>query len=262
MDQSKDQAAIMDRMELFAELTLATDRGLLNDYLVARRDYELAQPGRGEARMRALANNPRAGILCAHALYVLGAIQYDDQHFAQAEAIFAALAQRYPRSRRREAALLMIPRTLLRVPDVDDSFSEWVGKSLGAANALRRSRHALWTLLHEYPHTRFRQSALAWLARCDYLQGRRVAALEAYLHQYMTFRGDPDRESAAVSVLFVSSELTAKEAKQLRGDLRRKRMVLGDYLEYRLDHGSVHDADWSRLVDLATKFTKNQRLRL
>lgn len=268
-------AAIKDREELLAELTPNMDRSLLRQYLNARQAYELSRRGRAESRMKDLVNNPRAGILRAHALYVLGAMQYDAKHARQAAAIFEALAQRYPRSRRCEAALIMIPRSLLQVPTPDSSFKEWVGKAMMGGKAIERSRLALGTLLQKYPHSRFRQSALAWLARCDYLQGHRVAALEAYFHQYVTFTGV--RESAAASVLFVSADLTPKEAKQLRADLRQNAEILGDYLEFRLEHGDVTKDDYqeyrfahsdvtkselSRLADLAAAFSGSQRLHL
>ena len=255
-------AAIMDRQELCEELTPATPRDLLNEYLSARRDYEFSRPGRGEAQMKELAANPHAGILRPHALYVLGAIQYDEQHPEQAADIFASLVKRYPQSRRREAALIMIPRSLLQIPDADARFTQWVGRSIPGGNAMLRSRLALQMLLHEYPQTRFRQSALAWLARSDFLLGHRVAALESYLQQYVTFTGESDRVSAAASIRFVSEELTPPEAKRLGGDLRRNADILGAYLEYRLDHGSDSAREQSRLVDLAAEVAGNHRLHL
>jgi len=254
------KAAIMDREELSEELTPDTDRALLNKYLAARRNYESSRPGHGEAQMKALAANPRAGILRAHALYVLGAIQFDAGHFPQAAAIFERLASLYPQSRRREAALMMIPRSLLQVPKLDASFTRWVGKPL--PNAMARSRQALQTLLHDYPRSRFRHSAQAWLARCDYLQGRKVAALEAYLHQYTTFTDTNERTRAAASIVFVSGELTTEEAKQLRADFHQNARILGDYLEFRLEHTDALDEGNAQLANLAMELNAHEPLHL
>lgn len=245
-----DSAALKDREELFAELTPGLDRTLLARYLAARRDYESSQADRGEARMKSLAGNPQAGILRAHAQYVLGGLAYDDGRFIEAAAIFEVLAHAYPHSRRREAALIMVPRSLLHSSVPDGTIQSWVGKSLPGGSALQRSRAALQTLLHDYPQTRFRPAALAWLARAGYLEGRRVAALKTYLRQYATFSSAADRESAAASIRFVTERLSRKEAGELRNDLQRHGEVLGDYLAFRLEHGDDPDNDLPGLAAL------------
>jgi len=253
-------ADIGDREEIYKELTLSTDRKLLNEYLTARREYEFSRPGMGVDRLKKLIANPQAGFLRAHAYYVLAAIQYDSKNYDEAALLFEQLAKRYPHSLRREAALIMIPRSLLLEPDSIENSNTWNGvKTIVPKNvAVKRSRRALQTLLHDYPHTRFRRKASAWLTRCDYIAGHRVAALESYLHQYAQY---PDDGSSDTSVCFVSCALTRKEIRRFRADLRRSPFLLDAYLDYIMNNRYELEKTMPKMSSLAA-YARRQRRRL
>jgi len=258
-----DPAAIRDRQELVSERTSSLDHKLLRDYLAARRDYEFSHLKRSEQKMMEIAANPRAGVLRAHAAYVLGAIEYDRGSYNKAAAVFERVAASYPRSPRRESALIMIPRSLLRSPKDADPYSpKWLDAPAPQASAVVRSRKAIETLLRVYPQSRFRPDALGWLARCDYVRCRRVAALEAYLRQYGSFTREADRLRAAASVYFASAKLTPADAKRFRIDLLENTDLLAPYLDFRLYHGHALKRDLPRLADLAARAARRSHLRL
>ncbi len=256
-----EPAAVRDREELAREIGSSTDPDLLNEYLAARRDYEFSRLKSAEARMKKLVRNPRAGRIQAHALYVLGAISYDRGALKKAGSTFESLAAAYPKSPRREAALIMVPRSLISSP-MSESTYDWIDKPVPGEKAVARSKRALQSLIREYPNSRFRNDALGWLARCDYVQGRRLAALEAYLCHFGSFTRKADRTRAAASIFYASRKLSRSEARLLARHLKRAPDLLAPYLEYRIEHSRPSSSDLANLADLATSAAKRHRLRL
>jgi TolA-binding protein len=254
-------ADVRDRVEICAEISRKTDRKLLNEYISARRDYEFHRYKKSEKRMKLLAANSKAGFLRTHALYTLGAIQYDRNKFTEAAGVFENVAKLYPKSPRREASLIMVARSLVRSPAQKDEYV-WVDSPKVKADAVARARVALNTLLKDYPRTRFYQDALGWRARCDYVSGQRVAALKSYLRQFASSDNTSYRIGAGASINFVSRNMNVPDSKQFARALQRDPSLLAAYLEYRIYHSNPEKGDLQKLADMATRAARHNRLHL
>jgi len=254
-------ADVRDRVEICSEITRNTDRKLLTEYLSARRDYEFHRYKRSEQRMRILSADTKAGFIRAHSLYTLGAIQYDRNRFTDAAGVFEKVSKLYPKSPRREASLVMVARSLVRSPAQKDAYV-WVDSPKVKADAVVRARAALVTLLRDYPLTRFRQDALGWRARCDYVSGQRVAALKSYLQQFASLSNTSYRIGAGASIKFVSRRLTAADSKQFARALQGDTSLLAAYLEYRIYHSHPEKRDLQQLADMATRASRYSRFHL
>lgn len=93
-----------------------------------------------------------------------------------AAARFERIARLYPSSPRAEACLIMVARELL-------AEDREVPVNVISLEDMRRSNSALRALLAKYPRTRFRWSALGWLGRIEYLQGRIASAKSLFRRQ-------------------------------------------------------------------------------
>jgi tetratricopeptide (TPR) repeat protein len=176
---------------------------------------------------------------------------------------FEELANEFPDSPRAEPALMMAGRELLRADIPEAKVDPTAGQRL------------LKNLLAKYPRSRFRGSALGWLARSDFLQGHYAEALAKYwlqlplvpaqerikLYESMSMCESAlsragrhaytvcltldvaRRPSARAHQLYKLQELLdgfkASDAKVFWSCLRESPRALSSYLDFRLDRTTV-----------------------
>lgn len=221
-------------------------------YVALRETYDA---GKGDATipgLKALYASGSAGPVRAHALYLLGAIQADRQQFTTAASTFALVASRFPKNSRSEASLIMVPRCLLRSPTQRDT-TLWIDSPLPEPALVAQSKKAIQTLLKNFPVTRFRQSALGWLGRCDYVMGRYAIAMEDYLRQLNASKSSEEQVSALSSVRYTSKKLSSDQARDFGNALRKSDDLLPPYLDYRLFHTEAKAEDLKSLAALASE---------
>jgi outer membrane protein assembly factor BamD (BamD/ComL family) len=113
-------------------------------------------------------NDLTADFLREHALYQLASLYHEWWDFPKAIERYEALLKEFPKTIKREAALIMIARCAI-LPHTP------------AGRRPEAGRSAIARLRQEFPNGRFRRAAEGLAARLDLLSGRHDAALEGYL---------------------------------------------------------------------------------
>ena len=133
-------------------------------------------------------------------------------------------------SARREPGLIMAARALLAQ-----------SSSKIPPTRIARGRTDLKLLLAEFPTTRFRWSALGWLARCDWLSGQRADAMTTYLWQHRNARNLTQRVGSISSMKQVFASLNKTDAEAVRAAIMRHGDLLQPYVDFRLYHSKSSD---------------------
>lgn len=223
----------------------------LADYLKARRAYERRKGS--EADLVALANDPAAGPLRAHAAYARAAMRWEEGPREVAGDLFLEVAGRFPHSPRAEAALIMAARSYLQEYDpaaLTSGGNALAGPSL-APETVTKARRALHALRTRWPNSRFTPAALGWEGRIHYRNRDYPEALRWYLCEMNAARTDDARVRAMASVKFALARLDADGAKRFSGLLRSDSTLLDPYLEYRLFHTEPNSASLRALAAIA-----------
>lgn len=235
-DEREDAA---DRIEVVDQNAKTPNPNAVT-YLRARREILNAQAATREppypeldrkridaalATIREISTDPSAGWLRPHALYALAGAAYDAGNFEEAARIYAQVTEATD-SPRRERALIMTVRCLLRGGEDTDPKPE----------AIAQARMTAATLLKDYPQTRFRQNALGWLARADFLDRRYPDAMRTYLRHLATNPKPEERALVLSSIRSVSEKLDAAGAARIQGMIKQEPELLAPYLDYRLYH--------------------------
>ncbi len=139
-----------------------------------------------------------------YVLYDGAMTAYEMRDYSLAAIRFERLARKHPRTPRAEAALIMVPRSLL---NSDRSLPK--GARLLAD--CRRADSALRSLLSQFPKTRFESNAHCWLGRIDYLLGRTELALAHYRRALEEAEHPEDRRVAIDSMAICESDLGRRE---------------------------------------------------
>jgi len=251
-DNPENREALRDRAEV---LRAAADQPSL-----PVRDYFAARERKDVPALTRMASDAAMGALRAHARYALASIAYDQSKFADAATHYEQAAQLG--GPRREPALMMAARSLLRSPAQQDPY-EWTDKPLPAAAPTKRAERLLATLRAEFPESRFAVSAKGWQARANYVQGDRLAALAGYLQQLASSRDWSDQVNALSSIRLVFNQLTKDEATMVRPMIERDPSLLQPYLDYRLYHTAAKPADLRSLATFAQAIlAKNPAARI
>jgi len=210
-----------DRLDAFTALDQGSSESAVKAYLDARRIHDAAKaeaepvdPLLGEAsRDRNLADN---------FAYLQAADLYKRDKFAEAAQAFAAVAQRYPRSEKREAALLMTAIATMKTSATYVAASGNAGwdyekesPKISADQAWHDAFKAFQKVLSESPRGKYFNDARGWLAYLHLRVGDRVNALI----QYYRLLGDEHDENARVegafSLMLVRSPATDDEMERV-----------------------------------------------
>ncbi len=215
-----------------------------------------------------------AGFLREHALYQQASLAKEYFDYPRAIALYRRFLREFPRSPKREAALIMMARCAI-LP------------ATPAGRDLPAGKQALAQLLKEFPHTRFRGVLRGLRARSAFLEGRwtqalqdyfavgdlesveivrkamlpnaqgdvRVRLLEGYLRRLARAKNFFTYERAVMDIERTLKAFSPADARAFKRHLFRRDDLIAPYLYYRLYHSNSKPADLARLAKLADAIT-------
>ena len=145
-----------------AEVVAAADA-----YLSACALERLGEWDKEQEILKQLETLPAAALLKDHIVYREGCVSWNYKKPDEAVTLFRRVASEFPTSKKREAALIMLARTNLLTPTPSPA-------------QMQEATSAIDTLLHSYPSTRFRKSALGLQGRVLMLSGQPAQAFALY----------------------------------------------------------------------------------
>lgn len=259
----RTRTPVTDESEVFRQIDSKTDRRLAKSYLRARALYDRGELEQAERLVRGVYFDRKSGFLRAHALYTLASIEYDRSNFRRAAGLYERVVREFPKSLKRDEALIMGARCLLRSPPQSHPthYWEWVDAPKPSPEDVQRGRALLWQLLEQYPRTRFRFNALGWLGRCEYVRKRYADALRFYLKQLDTATSEGEATTALHSVRIARRKMTATDALRFHHLLLSQPSLVAPYLDYRLYHCANDQEDLNSLVHLAERIARRRPRR-
>lgn len=207
-----------DRLDALTALGQRARPAAVSAYLALRREYDLAlsadQPAGLEALQPKLDEWKPPAALADNAGYLRAALLYQMGKTDEAARAFSSLASRYPRSEKREAALLMAGRAMLNQfeRELQQAFN-------GRSEARESARATLQQCRREYPRGRFAHDARGWLARLSLLEGDRSSALAEYYRLLSESDNASSRKSLLVSLRLTRHHATEDEMRQVEARL-------------------------------------------
>jgi len=239
-EEIEDREVVADQLEVVTQNeTGHLPVGKLLTYFKARREDT------GSSALSVIAKDDDAGFLRAHAAYGLAAWMYDRGKYLDAAKQFELVAETYPESPRREAALIMAVRTRLRGEDRPK------GAFISPEN-MKLGRKAIEALRKDYPQSRFLANADGWETRALLFEGKSAEAFLRYLGELPKAKGYDQKVGVLASLEQVRSGLKPAEADKVRSGLFEKPDLLEPYLDLRLYHGGEKaKLDFGGLAKLA-----------
>lgn len=280
-ENGPDAAIAQDRIEVFEQWTPKVPIALLKRYLGTRDRERSNDFARIRMLYQSIENDPRAGFLKAHAAYGVASASEPG-----GEELYAEVARRYPKSPRRESALLQAARCVLAERSSSPQENFGLGNPSYTPERIRKAKTWLTTLLADYPNSRLKAAALGWLGRAEYLARRNSQAVSLYRRQAAIVAGDerfrawqsaahcePDAGKAFVLYLHmlrdaddpdqrywsyvfldrVRDGLHAAETKEVSRALEADPNLLDPYLEFRLGMTETSKAERAQLAGLAKR---------
>src|SRR5262245_46665941 len=232
----------IDRLDALTALAQGVKRPTLKAYLAIRHDYDLMLLWVTDARdswyydfkgsetsgselaishedlrqkLDAIERHPA---LADNFAYLSAALLFREDKWDEAANAFTELAVRYPRSEKREAALLMAGRA--RIKGFEQTLQEADSETDRARQkALLAARQPLRKCLRDYPRGRFALDARGWLARLSFLEGDRAAALAEYYRLLAEAPDAPTRQSLLSSLSVTRRQTSDDEIRQVESEL-------------------------------------------
>jgi outer membrane protein assembly factor BamD (BamD/ComL family) len=227
-DEGKRQKRRNTAIDLLDALT-AVNKGSPTANVRAYRDARVAYDAvgsTGESFVEGLRALDTDADLRDNARYLLAAMDYKTASYESAESRFVDLVERFPKSEKRDAALLMAALSAIKQSAVarwtearrDVYSSPYDATAVERDAAWERAHDRLAQLLSQYPRGRFASDAKGWLAFLSLCVGDRVDALVRYYRML----GDADvnaRLNAATSLTFARSAATEADIIAVQSDL-------------------------------------------
>ena len=238
--------AATDRLDALQALDRGTTAGTVKAYLDARRLHDGENPDAAQVD-RALEAAQSDRNLRDNVLYLKAAEQYRLDNLDEAAAAFKALAARYPRSEKREAALFMAAVATMKTsvsyipasgnsdydsasptPATDSTDDAW-----DAAFAAFRK------VIIEYPHGKYSNDARGWQAYLWLRRHDRASALAQYYRLLADTNDEQARTSSAFSLTLVRSSATDDEMSRVEKELAREPQAALAYAYHNIYNYSI-----------------------
>ena len=237
--EERDQAEIMRQLEALPAPPSAGLLAALHTYLEGLDEDEAADLKPAQQAFAKVAGDPAAGFLREHALYQQASLAAHLYDYPRAVDLYELLLTQYPRTAKREDALMMIARCGL-LPQTPDGRREAQGKA------------ALALLRREFPHTRFRRDLVGLQGRIYLLAGKWSQAVRCYL-----------QKSDLASIERVQKAMPAAQRGPIRARLLAAYLrVLTDTHSYDAFEHALHGADETRQAMTASQFLLFRQLLL
>jgi outer membrane protein assembly factor BamD (BamD/ComL family) len=243
--------AATDRLDALQALDRGTTAVIVKTYLDARRLQDGENPDVAEVD-RTLEAAQADRNLRDNVLYLKAAEQYQLSNFDEAAAAFKALAARYPRSEKREAALFMAAVATMKtsvsyIPASGNSDYESAATTStpdSTDEAWDAAFAAFRKVTIEYPHGKYFNDARGWQAYLWLRRHDRASALAQYYRLLADTNDENARTSSAYSLNLVRSSATDDEMSRVEKELAREPQAALAYAyhniyNYSIDPGEV-----------------------
>ena len=220
--QQRRNSAI-DRLDALSALNRGSNESKVRAYLNARRAHDLEKPDDGEIR-KALELAQTDLNLKDNVAYLNAAELYRLEQFDQAAEAFGALARKYPRSEKREAALFMAAVATMKTSAayLRESGSEDDQDPASADTSVDQAWHnalaAFQKVIAQSEHGRYSDDAKGWLAYLMLRRNDRAGALAQY-YRLLAEKKENTRIEAAFSLALERSSATDDEMSRVEREL-------------------------------------------
>ncbi|MGB7926184.1 MAG: outer membrane protein assembly factor BamD [Pyrinomonadaceae bacterium] len=268
-DRQLRRNSAIDRLDALSALDKGARASAVQSYLNARRIYD-AQESPLEGMERFLDAISTDEHLRDNAAYLRAAVLYRDEQQEDAVRDFKALASRYPRSEKREAALYMAALSTMKMSYTFTGTSgdeahlhageqEKEGATREAEperradccdDAWQHARAAFERVMREYPRGRYQQDARGWLAYLRLRGNDRAGALVEYYRMLGDEKDMSARLEAAFSLTLVRHHASDDEMGRVEKELEDEPAAALAYAyhniyNYAINPGCQLNYDWA-----------------
>lgn len=237
-----------DRLDALSALDHGSSASRVQMYLDARRAHDGGNPVAEEIEP-ALKPIESDANLRDNVAYVKAAELYRQSEFEDAAAAFNALARRYPRSERREAALFMAAVATMKtsvtyIPASGNSdYDEDSSGKLFTDQAWHDAWAAFRKMTTEYPRGRYFNDARGWLAYLSLRRNDRAEALAQYYRLLSDKHDENARIEAAFSLNLVRSSASDDEMSRVEKELANEPEAALAYAYHNIYNYSIDPGD-------------------
>ena len=243
----------VDKLDALTALAHGSPASRVQAYLAARTLHDQDKPW--EEVERALGPAASDANLKDNVAYLKAAGLYRDDEFEQAAQAFSALARRYPRSEKREAALFMAAVAIMKTslaytPTSGDEahlHEDEVEKrhEVEIDDAWHAALAGFKRMMAEYPHGRYFNDARGWIAYLMLRKNDRGEALVEYYRLLSDQNDENARIEAACSLEMVRHHATEEDLDRVEAKLADEPQVALTYayhslFNYSIDPGSSY----------------------
>jgi outer membrane protein assembly factor BamD (BamD/ComL family) len=241
-----------DRLDALKTLDQGSKTATVKAYLDARHLHDSDNPD-AAAVDEALEVVQSDRNLKDNALYLKAAEQYRQNNFEEAAMAFKALASRYPRSEKREAALFMgavatMKTSITYISDsgnADYDYSEKAPEESSSDQAWDDAFAAFRRIITDYPHGKYANDARGWQAYLLLRRHDRAAALAQYYRLLADDHDEKARTEAASSLALVRSRATDDEMSRVEKELAHEPQAALAYAYHNIYNYSIDPGEES-----------------
>ena len=223
-DRKGDRNAATDRLDALSAISQGANPTAISAYLEARRCHDEvgARWCDIDASLNLAGRDPK---LEDNVAYLRAAEIYQQKKFADAAAAFKRVAEQYPHSEKREAALFMTAVATMKTSAAYIAESGNTGYDYGESvditidQAWHDAYAAFQRIVNEFPHGKYFNDARSWQAYLQLRRRDRAAALAQYYRLLADERDENARIEAAFSLTLVRSPATDDEMARVEQDL-------------------------------------------
>jgi TolA-binding protein len=249
-DSQKRRNSAFDRLDTLSALDHGASASRIQAYLDARRAHDAEKPVAEEIEHELTAIESDSN-LKDNVAYLRAAELYRQNEFEEAAAAFGALARQFPRSERREAALLMAAVATMKtsvtyIPASGNSdYGEDNASKVSADQAWHDAYSAFQRVIAECPRGRYFNEARGWLAYLLLRNHDRAGALVQYYRLLADKHDENARIEATFSLTLVRSSATDDEMERVEKDLANEPEAALAYAYHNIYNYSIDPDDSS-----------------
>ena len=287
-DEFGNRNSAFDRLDALQSLDQGTSVKAVSAYLAARAayDYENYRKAKAipdpsasgaESSYQLITTVPAEANLKDNIAYLQAALLYRDGNFEEAVKAFTHLAASYPRSEKREAALLMAAISTMKQsrsftggsgdPSHNHSYNHYGSPESDPEEvpetccdaAWQAAKQAFLRQLREYPRGRYESDARGWLAYLHLRAGDRASALIEYYRMLANERDPGNRLNAVFSLTFTRHHATTAQMDRVEAVLADEPAAALAYAYHNLYNYAI-DPGEDRSFWGGDKEVKNDRL--
>jgi outer membrane protein assembly factor BamD (BamD/ComL family) len=253
--ETKEHNTAFDLLDAFTALDEGSSPAAIQAYMRARLAFDkfAAASSAADSTRSAIDEIPADQNLADNVAYLRAAISYRAANYADSAREFESLAGRFPRSEKREAALLMAGLSRLKLSGSYNEDDESAVASAPCADCRdaewRAARSTFARLIGEYPRGRYRQDARGWLAYLSLRVGDTGAGLAEYYRMLAGDAGEGARFNALTSLSMARDKADDAAMREVEAELSREPEAALTYAYHEIYNHAARLDSWDLPVD-------------